>query len=71
MRLKKVACEWMIFSRLRCRMFTAPERLRELVGLELSLVEGEIAGLAAAGKREAARELFAVRDVINESSRSC
>ena len=30
-------------------------------GLELSLVEGEIAGLAAAGKHEAARPLFAVR----------
>ena len=30
-------------------------------GLELSLVEGEIAGLAAAGKHEAARELFPVR----------
>jgi NADPH-dependent 2,4-dienoyl-CoA reductase/sulfur reductase-like enzyme len=30
-------------------------------GLELSLVEGEIAGLAAAGKHEAARELFATR----------
>jgi len=30
-------------------------------GLELSLVEGEIAGLAAAGKHEAARELFRVR----------
>ena len=31
-------------------------------GLELSLVEGEIAGLAAAGKHEAARELFPVRE---------
>jgi len=31
-------------------------------GLELSLVEGEIAGLAAAGKHEAARTLFAVRE---------
>ena len=31
-------------------------------GLELSLVEGEIAGLAAAGKREAARKLFPVRE---------
>jgi NADPH-dependent 2,4-dienoyl-CoA reductase/sulfur reductase-like enzyme len=31
-------------------------------GLELSLVEGEIAGLAAAGKREDARALFPVRD---------
>ena len=31
-------------------------------GLELSLVEGEIAGLAAAGKREAAQRLFAVRE---------
>ena len=31
-------------------------------GLELSLVEGEIAGLAAAGKHEAARKLFAVRE---------
>ena len=30
-------------------------------GLELSLVEGEIAGLAAAGKHDAARELFPVR----------
>ena len=30
-------------------------------GLELSLVEGEIAGLAAAGKHEAARELFPPR----------
>jgi D-hydroxyproline dehydrogenase subunit alpha len=30
-------------------------------GLELSLVEGEIAGLAAAGKHDAARELFSVR----------
>ena len=30
-------------------------------GLELSLVEGEIAGLAAAGKREDARRLFPVR----------
>ncbi|HEU4837125.1 MAG TPA: FAD/NAD(P)-binding oxidoreductase [Pyrinomonadaceae bacterium] len=30
-------------------------------GLELSLVEGEIAGLAAAGKHNAARELFPVR----------
>jgi D-hydroxyproline dehydrogenase subunit alpha len=31
-------------------------------GLELSLVEGEIAGLAAAGKREEARKLFKFRD---------
>jgi NADPH-dependent 2,4-dienoyl-CoA reductase/sulfur reductase-like enzyme len=31
-------------------------------GLELSLVEGEIAGLAAAGKHDAARKLFAIRD---------
>ena len=31
-------------------------------GLELSLVEGEIAGLAAAGKHDAARQLFAVRE---------
>jgi len=31
-------------------------------GLELSLVEGEIAGLAAAGKHDAARELFPLRD---------
>ena len=31
-------------------------------GLELSLVEGEITGLAAAGQRDAARKLFAVRD---------
>ena len=30
-------------------------------GLELSLVDGEIAGLAAAGKHEAARELFSTR----------
>jgi NADPH-dependent 2,4-dienoyl-CoA reductase/sulfur reductase-like enzyme len=30
-------------------------------GLELSLIEGEIAGLAAAGKHEAARRLFPVR----------
>ena len=30
-------------------------------GLELSLVEGEIAGLASAGKHDAARELFPVR----------
>lgn len=30
-------------------------------GLELSLVEGEIAGLAAAGKHEAARQLFPLR----------
>src|SRR6185369_4374080 len=30
-------------------------------GLELSLVEGEIAGLAAAGKHDAARELFPAR----------
>lgn len=31
-------------------------------GLELSLVEGEIAGLAAAGKRDKARGLFPIRD---------
>ncbi|HEV2836176.1 MAG TPA: FAD/NAD(P)-binding oxidoreductase, partial [Pyrinomonadaceae bacterium] len=31
-------------------------------GLELSLVEGEIAGLSAAGKREEAKRLFGVRD---------
>jgi NADPH-dependent 2,4-dienoyl-CoA reductase/sulfur reductase-like enzyme len=31
-------------------------------GLELSLVEGEIAGLAVAGKSDAARGLFAIRD---------
>ena len=31
-------------------------------GLELSLVEGEIAGLTVAGKREAARKLFPGRD---------
>ena len=31
-------------------------------GLELSLVEGEIAGLAAAGKREDARKLFPIRE---------
>jgi D-hydroxyproline dehydrogenase subunit alpha len=31
-------------------------------GLELSLVEGEIAGLASAGKKSEARELFATRD---------
>ena len=38
-------------------------------GLELSLVEGEIAGLAAAGKREAARKLFAVRTKGKEFAR--
>ena len=31
-------------------------------GLELSLVEGEIAGLTVAGKLEAARQLFAARE---------
>ena len=31
-------------------------------GLELSLVEGEMAGLAASGAHDAAREMFAVRD---------
>jgi NAD(P)H-nitrite reductase large subunit len=31
-------------------------------GLELSLVEGEIAGLAVAGKRDEARKLFPVRE---------
>lgn len=31
-------------------------------GLELSLVEGEIAGLAAAGKRDEAQRLFAIRE---------
>ncbi|HKS09457.1 MAG TPA: FAD/NAD(P)-binding oxidoreductase [Pyrinomonadaceae bacterium] len=31
-------------------------------GLELSLIEGEIAGLAVAGKRDEARKLFAVRE---------
>ena len=31
-------------------------------GLELSLVEGEIAGLAAVGKRDDARQLFSVRE---------
>ena len=31
-------------------------------GLELSLVEGEIAGLATAGKHDAARKLFSVRE---------
>ena len=31
-------------------------------GLELSLVEGEIAGLAAAGKRDEARKLFPIRE---------
>ena len=31
-------------------------------GLELSLVEGEIAGLAAAGKRDEAQKLFSVRE---------
>ena len=31
-------------------------------GLELSLVEGEIAGLAAAGKRDEARKLFSIRE---------
>ena len=31
-------------------------------GLELSLVEGEIAGFAAAGKHDAARQLFPVRE---------
>ena len=31
-------------------------------GLELSLIEGEIAGLAAAGKHETARRLFPVRE---------
>jgi D-hydroxyproline dehydrogenase subunit alpha len=43
-------------------------------GLELSLVEGEIAGLAVAGKHEAARKLFPVRkkqrkfaDLLNRS----
>jgi NADPH-dependent 2,4-dienoyl-CoA reductase/sulfur reductase-like enzyme len=38
-------------------------------GLELSLVEGEIAGLAAAGKREAARKLFGVRNKGKEFAR--
>ena len=39
----------MSFSRRAFRMFTAPEKQLALAGLELSLVEGEIAGLAAAG----------------------
>jgi NADPH-dependent 2,4-dienoyl-CoA reductase/sulfur reductase-like enzyme len=39
-------------------------------GLELSLVEGEIAGLAAAGKRNAAQRLFAAREKQERFSRS-
>ncbi|HVF21832.1 MAG TPA: FAD/NAD(P)-binding oxidoreductase [Pyrinomonadaceae bacterium] len=38
-------------------------------GLELSLVEGEIAGLAAAGKHDAAQRLFAVREKQQRFSR--
>ena len=38
-------------------------------GLELSLVEGEIAGLAAAGKHQAARSLFGVREKQQRFSR--
>jgi len=38
-------------------------------GLELSLVEGEIAGLAAAGKRNAAQTLFAAREKQQRFSR--
>lgn len=43
------------------RVFSAGESTG-IGGLELSLVEGEIAGLAAAGKHEAARLLFSKRE---------
>ena len=39
-------------------------------GLELSLVEGEIAGLAAAGKEREARELFSIRQKQNKFARA-
>jgi D-hydroxyproline dehydrogenase subunit alpha len=38
-------------------------------GVELSLVEGEIAGLAAAGRPEKARELFSVRERARQFAR--
>jgi len=38
-------------------------------GLELSLVEGEIAGLSAAGKREEAKSLFGVRKKLGKFAR--
>lgn len=40
----------------------AAGELTGIGGLELSLVEGEIAGLAAAGKHDTARQLFPVRE---------
>jgi len=39
-------------------------------GLELSLVEGEIAGFAAAGKEREARELFSIRQKQNKFARA-
>jgi NADPH-dependent 2,4-dienoyl-CoA reductase/sulfur reductase-like enzyme len=39
-------------------------------GLDLSLVEGEIAGLAAAGRREEARKLFGVRTKARDFART-
>ena len=47
-------------------MFTAPENQRALAGLELSIVEGEIAGLAVAGNTDEARKLFPIRDETTE-----
>jgi hypothetical protein len=39
-------------------------------GLDLSLVEGEIAGLAAAARREEARKLFGVRTKARDFART-
>lgn len=62
------------FQQTSVRQVYAAGETTGIGGLELSLVEGEIAGLAVAGKREAAERLFSVRQkqrgfarVLNET----
>ena len=49
----------MSFSRLLFAQVYSAGESTGIGGLELSLVEGEIAGLAVAGKHDEARKLFA------------
>ena len=56
----------MSFSRPRVSDVYCAGESTGIGGLELSLVEGEIAGLAVAGNMDAARKLFPVRDETTE-----
>ena len=60
----------MIFSRRRYREYFAPENRLGVGGLELALIEGQIAGFAAVRRSESARHLFGARKKMRSFART-